>query len=419
MRATQAQFGPIRIADGFWIVPSWCAAAGPGARSTSRSIPGSRSAPGSHPTTRLCLEWLRAQLARAANRVLDYGCGSGILAIAAARLGAGRVVGADVDPQAIARQRATMRARNGVDATFVAPDALRARAAVRRRRRQHPRQSADRCSRRRSPRACAPAGASCCPAFSTRRPTRSPRRTRAWFNIARLRRRRGRLGRAGGRAARRRIATVRCAARRARRDPSQPAMAEEQYTRCPGCTTIFRVTPQQLALRDGQVRCGHCQTVFDGARKLISLAPPREPRRRTTAYDEAGAGPADGHAAQRAALDPPPPAEPRRRTPTPTRTRRQSTTRTASRGTRHEAAPARATRALRGRDPAARRCCSSRRRSSISATRSPRTGPRRKPALARAVRARRLHDPAAARRRDALLSIDASGPAGRSGARAC
>ena len=50
-------------------------------------------------------------------------------------------------------------------------------------------------------------------------------------------------------------------------------MAQEQYTRCPGCSTIFRVTPEQLALRAGQVRCGHCRTVFDGNAQIISLAP--------------------------------------------------------------------------------------------------------------------------------------------------
>jgi predicted Zn finger-like uncharacterized protein len=51
------------------------------------------------------------------------------------------------------------------------------------------------------------------------------------------------------------------------------SMAEQKYTRCPGCKTIFRITPQQLAMRAGQVRCGHCQTVFDGIAKLVSLAP--------------------------------------------------------------------------------------------------------------------------------------------------
>ena len=54
-------------------------------------------------------------------------------------------------------------------------------------------------------------------------------------------------------------------------------VADEKFTHCPGCKTIFRVTPAQLAMRDGQVRCGHCQTVFDGVSALVSLAPqPRE-----------------------------------------------------------------------------------------------------------------------------------------------
>ncbi|HEY1460171.1 MAG TPA: zinc-ribbon and DUF3426 domain-containing protein [Casimicrobiaceae bacterium] len=50
-------------------------------------------------------------------------------------------------------------------------------------------------------------------------------------------------------------------------------MADEKFTRCPGCKTVFRVTPQQLSMRAGQVRCGHCRTVFDGVRALVSLAP--------------------------------------------------------------------------------------------------------------------------------------------------
>jgi len=50
-------------------------------------------------------------------------------------------------------------------------------------------------------------------------------------------------------------------------------MADEKFTRCPGCKTIFRVTSQQLSMRAGQVRCGHCRTVFDGVAALVSLAP--------------------------------------------------------------------------------------------------------------------------------------------------
>jgi predicted Zn finger-like uncharacterized protein len=68
-------------------------------------------------------------------------------------------------------------------------------------------------------------------------------------------------------------------------------MPEEKYTRCPGCHTVFRVTPQQLAMRDGQVRCGHCKTVFDGVAEQISLAPQTRPRERDDGYDEAALGP--------------------------------------------------------------------------------------------------------------------------------
>jgi ribosomal protein L11 methyltransferase len=84
--------------------------------------PGVAFGTGSHPTTRLCLEWL-ASLPLEGAHVLDYGCGSGILAIAAARLGARAVIGTDIDLQAIDASVANAR-RNGVLAHFVAPDAL-------------------------------------------------------------------------------------------------------------------------------------------------------------------------------------------------------------------------------------------------------------------------------------------------------
>jgi len=63
-------------------------------------------------------------------------------------------------------------------------------------------------------------------------------------------------------------------------------MAEQKFTRCPGCKTIFRVTPAQLAMRGGQVRCGHCRTVFDGVAALLSLAPQRRAERRIVGDDE-------------------------------------------------------------------------------------------------------------------------------------
>ena len=68
-------------------------------------------------------------------------------------------------------------------------------------------------------------------------------------------------------------------------------MAEEKYTRCPNCKTIFRVTPQQLAMRGGQVRCGHCQTIFDGEACLVSLAPQIRTSRAEGGLSEAELGP--------------------------------------------------------------------------------------------------------------------------------
>ena len=120
VRATQSQFGPIRIGAGLHIVPTWCDA--PQGGVVIRLDPGLAFGTGSHPTTRLCLEWLLEQL-QGGESVLDYGCGSGMLAIAAAKLGASFVIGVDVDVQAVLASRANAVA-NEVDALFTAPDAL-------------------------------------------------------------------------------------------------------------------------------------------------------------------------------------------------------------------------------------------------------------------------------------------------------
>jgi predicted Zn finger-like uncharacterized protein len=93
-------------------------------------------------------------------------------------------------------------------------------------------------------------------------------------------------------------------------------MAVEQFTRCPGCKTVFRVKEAQLALRDGQVRCGHCRTVFNGREELISLAPP-EGGASQPEVDELALGPPTVTLRSARALDPPPPDEPRPEEPRP------------------------------------------------------------------------------------------------------
>ncbi|MBU1236580.1 MAG: 50S ribosomal protein L11 methyltransferase [Gammaproteobacteria bacterium] len=112
VRLTQSQFDPIRINDRLWIVPSWHAAPDPHAINLELD-PGLAFGTGSHPTTWLCLEWLCEKVSRG-DTLLDYGCGSGILALAAARLGAAGVLGVDIDDRAL-EAAADNAARNGVE----------------------------------------------------------------------------------------------------------------------------------------------------------------------------------------------------------------------------------------------------------------------------------------------------------------
>jgi ribosomal protein L11 methyltransferase len=119
VRATQSQFEPIRVSERLWIVPTWHAAPDPAALNIALD-PGLAFGTGSHPTTRLCLRWLEARVA-GGESVLDYGCGSGILAIAAARLGAADVVGIDIDPEAVRAARANAAA-NAARARFAGTD---------------------------------------------------------------------------------------------------------------------------------------------------------------------------------------------------------------------------------------------------------------------------------------------------------
>lgn len=115
VRVTQAQFLPTQISDRLWIVPTWHQPPTSDAV-VVRLDPGVAFGTGTHPTTRLCLAWLDQNL-QVGGSVLDYGCGSGILAIAAAKLGAGAVMGIDIDPQALAAARANASA-NEVAASY-------------------------------------------------------------------------------------------------------------------------------------------------------------------------------------------------------------------------------------------------------------------------------------------------------------
>lgn len=121
VRITQSQFAPVPITPTFWVVPSWHEPP-PQARQVIRLDPGLAFGTGTHPTTAMCLRWL-AQLPPSADlsRVLDYGCGSGILAIGAALMGAKVIDAVDIDPAAVQATGDNARA-NGVSLQASQPD---------------------------------------------------------------------------------------------------------------------------------------------------------------------------------------------------------------------------------------------------------------------------------------------------------
>ncbi|NIE58950.1 MULTISPECIES: 50S ribosomal protein L11 methyltransferase [unclassified Burkholderia] len=120
VRLTQSQFEPIPIGERIWVVPSWHDTPDPDALILELD-PGLAFGTGSHPTTRLCMEWLE-QSVQPGQSVLDYGCGSGILAILAKKCGANPVIGIDIDPQAVESARQNSE-RNRAEVTYGLPDA--------------------------------------------------------------------------------------------------------------------------------------------------------------------------------------------------------------------------------------------------------------------------------------------------------
>lgn len=118
VRLTQSQFAPVEITPEFWIVPTWHEPPAQ-ARQVIRLDPGLAFGTGTHPTTRMCLRWIATHTMP--SRVLDYGCGSGILAIGAAKYGASEVVAVDIDTAAV-QSTELNAAANGVCLLAGLPD---------------------------------------------------------------------------------------------------------------------------------------------------------------------------------------------------------------------------------------------------------------------------------------------------------
>ena len=125
VRLTQSQFAPVEITPDFWIVPTWHE---PPAQALKviRLDPGLAFGTGTHPTTRMCLRWIATRGGLEGQRVLDYGCGSGILAIGAARYGATDIDAVDIDEAAVISTRLNAEA-NGVQLKTGMPDAAQGR----------------------------------------------------------------------------------------------------------------------------------------------------------------------------------------------------------------------------------------------------------------------------------------------------
>jgi ribosomal protein L11 methyltransferase len=121
VRLTQSQFEPIQVGQRLWVVPSWHDAPKDPNAVCLAVDPGLAFGTGSHPTTKLCMQWLEEHPDLASKTLLDYGCGSGILAIAAKRLGCGDALGIDIDPQAVISAKDNAK-RNEVMVDFRLPE---------------------------------------------------------------------------------------------------------------------------------------------------------------------------------------------------------------------------------------------------------------------------------------------------------
>ena len=272
MRLTQSQFAPVEITPEFWIVPTWHEPPAQ-ARQVIRLDPGLAFGTGTHPTTRMCLRWI-AQHPPTGQRVLDYGCGSGILAIGGARYGAAQIDAVDIDPAAVESTRANAQA-NGVQLNAGLPDQAMGQYQV---------VLANILAtplKLLAPLLCslvAPGGSLVLAGILERQADELKAAYAPLHRAGRVRHG-GRLGADDG---------IALAARR-RAGPRYNRWLMSLITRCPACGTMFKVVPDQLRISEGWVRCGHCAEIFDAAAHLQpdeKAEPPRPsrplPRNRTS-----------------------------------------------------------------------------------------------------------------------------------------
>ena len=263
---SQAQFPPTRISDRLWIVPSWCDAPDPAAI-VVRLDPGVAFGTGTHPTTRLCLTWLDRHLGPG-DRVLDYGCGSGILAIAAGRLGAATLVGVDIDEQALSAARANSAA-NGVSARYTDPaglgtaqfDIVVANILSNPLKLLAPALLAR----------VAPAGALVLSGVLERQAAEviaAYREARSGVALAVTEVCDGWVCLSGWRMRDAAVHTPMNGLQASLLPGPRGTEIMALATKCPQCGAMFRVVADQLKLRGGLVRCGQCRTVFDAIGSL-------------------------------------------------------------------------------------------------------------------------------------------------------
>ena len=243
VRLTQSQFEPIQISQRLWIVPTWHTPTDPNAINIVLD-PGLAFGTGSHPTTRLCLRWLDRNI-HGGESVLDYGCGSGILAIAALKLGAGKTIGVDVDAQAV-QASYDNAAANQVEAEFFLPDAvphLQCEVVVANILTNPLRALAPLLAN-----ATKPGGRIVLSGILAEQAEEVAQIYSTWFDFAPAQLEDGWVCLSG---------------------EKKNSLSSAQ---CPECNTRFKVTAEQLLAHRGKVRCGVCRAVFN-AQSPLSAEP--------------------------------------------------------------------------------------------------------------------------------------------------